>query len=42
LGKIGFVLLVLGFMHFFNLFVLSRMRRSANRCRISAALVAEA
>jgi hypothetical protein len=41
-GKIGFVLLVLGFMHFFNLFVLSRMRRSANRSRISAAPAAEA
>jgi p-aminobenzoyl-glutamate transporter AbgT len=27
--KIGFVLLVLGVMHFFNLFVFSRLRRSA-------------
>ena len=27
--KIGLVLLVLGFMHFFNLFVFSRMRRRA-------------
>jgi len=26
-GKVGGVLLVLGFMHFFNLFVFSRMRR---------------
>jgi hypothetical protein len=26
-GKIGIVLLVLGAMHFFNLFVFSRMRR---------------
>jgi hypothetical protein len=41
-GKIGFVLIVLGFMHFFILFVLSRMRRSANRSRISAAPAAEA
>ena len=41
-GKIGFVLLVLGFMHFFNLFVLSRVRGSANRARIAAASAAEA
>jgi hypothetical protein len=41
-GKVGFVLLVLGFMHFFNLFVLSRVRRSANRARIAAASAAEA
>ena len=27
--KIGWVLLVLGFMHFFNLFIFSRMRRRA-------------
>lgn len=27
--KIGFVLVVLGFMHFFNLFVFSKMRRRA-------------
>ena len=36
-GKIGFVLLLLGFMHFFNLFVLSRVRRAANRARAAAA-----
>lgn len=36
-GKIGFVLLVLGFMHFFNLFVFRRMRRSANKARTAAA-----
>ena len=36
-GGIGFVLLVLGFMHFFDLFVLSRMRRAANRARIATA-----
>ncbi len=28
-GKIGWVLLILGFMHFFNLFVFSRMRKRA-------------
>ncbi len=28
-GKVGGVLLVLGFMHFFNLFVFSRMRKRA-------------
>ncbi len=30
-GKIGVVLLILGFMHFFNLFILSRMRQKARR-----------
>jgi hypothetical protein len=40
-GKIGFVLLVLEFMHFLDLFVLSRVCRSANGFRISAAPVAE-
>ncbi len=30
-GKIGVVLLILGAMHFFNLFVLSRMRQKARR-----------
>ena len=29
--KMGMVLLILGFMHFFNLFVFSRIRRSARR-----------
>jgi|SRR3990172_6751461 len=28
-GKVGWVLLVLGFMHFFNMFVISYMRRRA-------------
>jgi hypothetical protein len=28
--KVGMVLLVLGGMHFFNLFIFSRMRRRAN------------
>jgi hypothetical protein len=28
--KVGLVLLVLGGMHFFNLFIFSRMRRRAN------------
>ena len=36
-GKIGCALLVLGFMHFFDLLVLSRMRRAANRARTAAA-----
>lgn len=36
-GKIGLVLLVLGLMHFFNLFVFRRMRRSANKARDAAA-----
>lgn len=31
--KIGLVLLALGFMHFFNLLVFSRMRARANRAR---------
>jgi hypothetical protein len=30
-GKIGVVLLILGGMHFFNMFVLARMRRRSNR-----------
>jgi len=30
-GKIGVVLVILGVMHFFNLFVLSRMRHKARR-----------
>ena len=30
-GKLGVVLLILGFMHFFNIFVLSRMRFKARR-----------
>ena len=30
-GKIGVVLLILGSMHFFNMFVLSRMRGKARR-----------
>lgn len=38
--KIGFVLLVLGLMHFFNLFVFRRMRRSASKARTAAASVA--
>ena len=36
-GKIGCALLVLGFMHFLDLLVLSRMRRAANRARTAAA-----
>ena len=35
--KIGFVLLVLGLMHFFNLFVFRRMRRSASKARTAVA-----
>ncbi len=31
--KVGLVLLVLGFMHLFNLFVFSRVRRSASKSR---------
>jgi hypothetical protein len=30
-GKIGVVLLILGGMHFFNMFILARMRRRSNR-----------
>jgi hypothetical protein len=30
-AKIGIVLLILGAMHFFNMFVLTRMRRHNNR-----------
>jgi hypothetical protein len=30
-AKVGVVLLVLGFMHFFNLFVFSRMRSQSKR-----------
>ena len=30
-GKLGVVLLILGFMHFFNIFVLGRMRFKARR-----------
>src|SRR5262245_14339774 len=37
--KIGIVLLVLGMMHFFNLFVLSRMRRRALRPELPAAVL---
>jgi hypothetical protein len=37
-GKIGVVLLVLGFMHFMNLFIFSRMRRRSRAGLPSAAL----
>ena len=36
-GKIGVVLLILGAMHFFNMFVLARMRRRATEARTLAA-----
>lgn len=41
-GKIGWVLFVLGIMHFFNLFVLGRIRRAANKTRKAAAPAAGA
>ncbi len=34
-GKLGIVLLVLGFMHFFNLFVFNRIRRHAEDRRMT-------
>ena len=36
-GKIGLVLLILGAMHFFNMFVLTRMRHRAKRTTPEAA-----
>ncbi|MBX2860779.1 MAG: hypothetical protein KTR14_06065 [Vampirovibrio sp.] len=35
-GKVGFILIVLGIMHFFNLLVLSRFRGSAKRKQLHA------
>jgi TRAP-type C4-dicarboxylate transport system permease large subunit len=40
--KLGLVLLVLGVMHFFNLFVFSRMRRRATHNRMPPPLAARA
>src|SRR5580658_3795587 len=36
-GKIGVVLLILGGMHFFNMFVLAKMRKRGNHIPVAAA-----
>ncbi len=36
-AKIGFILIVLGCMHFFNLFILSRMRKKAIKTQVPTA-----